>query len=180
MSMDESTHQETAEAVGPDSVMARVPVGLRQFVKFVVVGGTGTLVNLGVFSLVLFLWDHGRVHPPTLHVDVANTLAFCVAVVSNFLLNRFWTFRHRGRIVRHFSRFLLVSLAGYGLNLIAITLLYHAAGIEEHISQLLAILVVMPFNFIGSKWWAFRSATPPAPRRRPAAPGHPWRRPRAR
>jgi putative flippase GtrA len=146
----------SAEVVRPASALERIPVGLRQFVKFGVVGGSGTLINLGIFSLVLFLWDRGRAHPPTLHVDVANAIAFCVAVVSNFLLNRFWTFRHRGRIVRHFGRFLLVSLIGYGLNLVAITLLYHVGGVEEHISQLLAILVVVPFNFVGSKWWAFR------------------------
>jgi putative flippase GtrA len=133
-----------------------VPLGVLQFVKFGLVGGSGTLVNLAVFSVVIYLLDRGRSHPPTFHVYVANAAAFCVAVVTNFLLNRRWTFHHTGRVIPHFSRFLLVSLVGYGLNFLAITLIYHVAGVEEHVSQFLAILIVTPFNFIGSKWWAFR------------------------
>jgi putative flippase GtrA len=136
--------------------MARVPLGLRQFIKFVVVGGTGTLVNLGVFQLLVWLYERASGGSAGLFNQIAVGIAFCVAVTSNFLLNRFWTFRHRGRIVRHFGRFFLVSLIGLGLNELFFTLLHNVAGVHRLVSLLLAILIVMPFNFIGSKWWAFR------------------------
>jgi putative flippase GtrA len=83
-------------------------------------------------------------------------VAFCVAVISNFLLNRRWTFHHTGPMIPHFGRFFIVSLIGLGLNLLSFTLLHNVAGVEVHVSQLLAIFIVTPLNFVGSKWWAFR------------------------
>jgi putative flippase GtrA len=125
-------------------------------VKFAVVGGSGTLVNLGVFSLLIFVWHRAASSDPGLYEQFASGAAFCVAVVSNFVLNRYWTFRHRGGIIKHFGRFFVVSLIGLGINELAFTGLHNGLGVEAHITQLLAILIVMPFNFAGSKWWAFR------------------------
>lgn len=55
-----------------------------QLLKFGVVGGSGYLINLGVF---VFLSSNLGVYH-----DVAAVGAFCVAVTSNFLWNRYWTF----------------------------------------------------------------------------------------
>jgi putative flippase GtrA len=152
----ENTPPSAAETVRPISLLERIPVGLRQFAKFAVVGGTGTLVNLAVFQLLVFIYERATGSSAGIFNQVAVGIAFCVAVTSNFLLNRFWTFRNRGRIVRNFSRFFLVSLVGLGLNELLFTLLHNVAGVHRLFSLLLAILIVTPFNFVGSKWWAFR------------------------
>ena len=152
----ENTTPPAAEGVRPAPLLERIPVGLRQFVKFAVVGGTGTVVNLAVFQLLVFLYEHATGNPAGIFNQVAVGIAFCVAVTSNFLLNRFWTFRNRGRFVRHFSRFFAVSLIGFGLNELLFTLLFNVAHVQRLLSLLLAILIVLPFNFVGSKWWAFR------------------------
>ena len=135
---------------------SRLPHWARQFIKFALVGGSGTLVNLGVFSLIIFVWVKASGHRPLVVELFATAAAFCVAVVSNFTLNRRWTFRHQGPIVQHFGRFFLVSLVGMGLNVLSYAALHGGLGIQEHLSELLAIAIVMPLNFVGSKWWAFR------------------------
>jgi putative flippase GtrA len=145
-----------AEVVRSASPLERIPIGVRQFVKFAVVGGTGTLVNLAVFQLLVFTYERATGGSAGLFNQIAVGIAFCVAVTSNFLLNRFWTFRHRGRFIRNFGRFFLVSLVGLGLNELLFTLLHNVAGVHRLFSLLLAILIVTPFNFVGSKWWAFR------------------------
>jgi putative flippase GtrA len=145
-----------AEAIRPASFLERIPVGLRQFVKFAVVGGTGTLVNLAVFQLLVFIYERATGGSAGLFNQLAVGIAFCVAVSSNFLLNRVWTFHNRGHIIRHFSRFFMVSLIGLGLNELMFTLLHNVAGVHRLLSLLLAIVIVTPFNFVGSKWWAFR------------------------
>jgi putative flippase GtrA len=153
---DDHQAQRTADVVRSGSLLAHIPVGLRQFVKFAVVGGTGTLVNLAVFQLLVFLYERATGGSAGIFNQIAVGISFCVAVTSNFLLNRLWTFRHRGRIIRHFSRFFLVSLIGLGLNELMFTLLHNVAGVHRLLSLLLAIVIVTPFNFVGSKWWAFR------------------------
>jgi putative flippase GtrA len=150
----------TADAAPPGhyrrQFVDRVPPGLRQFIKFAIVGGTGTIVNLIIFSLIIAIYGHAHGDRSLLVEQIASGVAFCVAVVNNFVLNRRWTFHHEGPIIPHFGRFFVVSLLGLGLNVFSYTLFHHWLGIEEHVSQFLANCVVTPFNFVGSKLWAFK------------------------
>ena len=56
-----------------------------QLIRFCVVGASGYLVNLAVFSFL--------VHGVDAHHVVAAIGAFCVAWTNNFVLNKFWTFQ---------------------------------------------------------------------------------------
>jgi putative flippase GtrA len=152
---DTGQMEEEARARDTRARAGRLPRSLRQFVKFAVVGGTGTLVNLVVFSAIIYAWRTARGDRPLVVEQVASGVAFCVAVVNNFVLNRAWTFHHSGPLVRRFGRFFVISLLGLGLNVLVFSSL-RKLGIEAHVSQFLAILVVTPFNFLGSKLWAFR------------------------
>jgi putative flippase GtrA len=161
-SSDVTTHTIPATSAGPDDRSAGsgrltgLPPWLRQFVKFAIVGGAGTIVNLAVFSTIIYAYVKAAGSRPLLVEQMASGIAFCVAVVSNFLLNRRWTFRHTGSLIPHFGRFFLVSCVGLALNVFLYTVLHERAGLGEHLSELLAIACVMPINFLGSKFWAFR------------------------
>jgi dolichol-phosphate mannosyltransferase len=141
---------------GFDRFIYGLPSWLRQFIKFAIVGGSGTLINLGVFSLIIFVYAKAATTRPLLVEQVASGIAFCAAVVSNYYFNRRWTFRHSGPVIAHFGRFFLVSCLGLVLNVFFYTALHSWAGLGEHLSELLAIACVMPVNFLGSKFWAFR------------------------
>jgi putative flippase GtrA len=134
----------------------RLEEGGRQFFKFAVVGGFGTIVNLVVLKATLFLW--GRlVGDPTFSVEIfASGLAFGVAVVNNYVFNRWWTFRATGSFTVQFLKFFVVSVAGLGLNELAFWLFRGQFDIGVLVSQGLAILCVLPFNFIMNKLWSFR------------------------
>jgi putative flippase GtrA len=118
-----------------------------QLLKFGVVGGSGYLINLGVFA---FLSGNLGVY----HA-VAAIGAFCVAVTSNFLWNRYWTFGP-GEGLAHMqaARFLAVSIACLVINLVVLELLVDA-GVNELTAQAIAVAVAMPFNFLGNKLWTF-------------------------
>ena len=118
-----------------------------QLLKFGVVGGSGYLINLGVFA---FLSGNLGVY----HA-VAAIGAFCVAVTSNFLWNRYWTFGP-GEGLAHMQavRFLAVSVACLVINLLVLELLV-TSGMGELAAQAIAVAVAMPFNFLGNKLWTF-------------------------
>lgn len=130
----------------------------KQFLKFAIVGGLGTLVNLAVLRILLLAWELAAQTTPLSVEILASALAFLVAVVNNFLLNRWWTFRSTGPAHLEFGKFLTVSLAGLGLNTVAFS--FFRAHLELHVmlSQLLAIGCVLPFNFLLNKFWSFRHA----------------------
>jgi len=121
-----------------------------QLVQFCTVGGIGYLVNLGVYAAL--------VHGAGVHYLVAAALSFVVAVTNNYLLNRYWTFRlHRGDPAGQGARFLLVSLASLGANLLILRGLV-GLDLAKVPAQALAIVLVTPLNFVGNKLWSFRRA----------------------
>ena len=127
---------------------ARRPASWWQLVKFGIVGGSGYLINLAVFAVLA-----GSLG---VHHAVAAIGAFCVAVSSNFLWNRYWTFGP-GQSSAGFQavRFFTVSLASLALNLVVLEALVAGGGVGELTAQAIAVAVAMPFNFLGNKLWTF-------------------------
>jgi len=138
-------------------IIRRVHLGTRQpgnwvqLFHFGVVGGTGYVINLIVFTLLA--------HGAELNHLLAAIGAFVVAVTNNFLLNRHWTFRRQGSTESHAgfqaARFFTVSLVGLGVNLLVLQLLVEGAGLSELPSQAIAVALATPVNFIGNKLWTF-------------------------
>jgi putative flippase GtrA len=126
------------------------PENWLQLLRFALVGVSGYVVNLIVFSLL--------VGPGGLDHRIAATGAFLVAVTNNFLLNRQWTFRvgRGGRVHHQALRFLLVSIAGFLVNLAVLELLVVGFDVAELPAQAIAVAVAMPVNFLGNRQWTFR------------------------
>jgi dolichol-phosphate mannosyltransferase len=119
-----------------------------ELVKFCVVGASGYVVNLAVYSALVKGLD--------VHYIPAAVASFAVAVTNNYAWNRLWTFRHqRGHVAYQGLRFLVVSL----LTLAANVAILHAlvdADVGKISAQAVAIVLVTPLNFLGNKLWSFR------------------------
>lgn len=130
------------------SAAARRPASWWQLIKFGLVGGSGYLINLGVFA---FLSGNLGVH----HL-VAAVGAFVVAVSSNFFWNRHWTFAAgHGHAGFQAARFFAVSVAALVINLIVLEALVGGTSMGDLSAQAIAVAVAMPFNFLGNKLWTF-------------------------
>jgi len=118
-----------------------------QLAKFCTVGVVGYGVNLAVYASLL---------AAGVHYLVAATCSFLVAVTSNYTWNRLWTFHdRRGGVAAQGMRFLIVSLACLGANLLVLHLLI-TLGLGKLVGQAVAIALVTPLNFVGNKLWSFR------------------------
>ena len=127
---------------------ARRPANWLQLVKFGIVGGSGYVINLGVFAVLA-----GSLG---VHHSAAAIGAFCVAVTNNFLWNRHWTFEPGAGPARfQAARFFAVSLASLGLNLAVLEALVATGTLDDLAAQAIAVAVAMPFNFLGNKLWTF-------------------------
>ena len=152
-----------------------------QFGRFALVGGTGVVVNLVVLVLVKRMGPLPEdaivaLHPTAFHVrwyHVYSTIAFLVANLWNFQLNRWWTFRsskHSGWW-REYWPFLAVGMLGQAIGLVLLTLLMHrgsplslptgvlddSSGFRTRLywAQLIVIVVVTPLSFVLNKLWTF-------------------------
>jgi putative flippase GtrA len=127
---------------------ARRPASWWELIKFGMVGGSGYLINLGVFA---FLSGNLGVH----HL-IAAIGAFCVAFASNFFWNRHWTFGAAGGHAGfQAARFFAVSVAALLINLAVLQALVGGTSMGDLTAQAIAVAVAMPFNFLGNKLWTF-------------------------
>ena len=136
------------------AALARTRRGLRkrenwhQLVRFGVVCGSGYVVNLAVYTLLLKGFG--------LHYLLAATGSFLVAVTNNYTWNRLWTFRRqRAGFALQGARFFTVSLIALVANLLVLSALV-AWGLPALPAQAGAIALVTPVNFLGNKLWSFR------------------------
>lgn len=121
-----------------------------KFLKFGIVGATGVVVDFGVTWL---LKEQMR-----LNKYIANSMGFACAVISNYFLNRIWTFHsadpHMGM---QFAKFSGVALIGLGMNNAIIYYLSERRGVKFYTAKLIATGVVMLWNFGANYLFTFRA-----------------------
>ena len=127
--------------------------GVRQFVKFGIVGASGFVVNLVIFTLLQRVVPN---HAAPLQYNTIYSIAFMSGGVSNYFLNRIWTFRSTGHAAKEGAQFLSVSILALlvGLGVSAVVSPYLGHG---HKTWFLATCAGIVVNFFINKYWTFRS-----------------------
>ena len=150
-----------------------------RFLKFGIVGASGTLVNLGVLYLCQeYLFR--AIEPAATRLNASLATAIFIATINNFLLNRAWTwrdrqrFRRKRRILAQFAQYAMACWIGVVVQFV-LTKLF-AAHIHYLPANALAILLASLFNFVVNNAWTFRHA-PGADVKSEANAGRPGERP---
>ncbi|GLI26109.1 hypothetical protein ARHIZOSPH14_03510 [Agromyces rhizosphaerae] len=143
------------------SALARAWHGVIAYaLKFGVVGLLGLVVDVGVFNLLRLgvLGDDGWAQSAL----GAKTISTSIAIVFNWLGNRYWTFRrHRRRnYLREFAEYLAVSLGGMAIALICLWISHHVLGYTSLLADNIASNVIglglgTLFRFALYRWWVF-------------------------
>jgi Predicted membrane protein len=167
-------------AFGPGAAALLQRSGLRQFIKFCIVGLSSFAIDLSILLLL-----HTRLGVP---LFIATTIAFLIAVCNGFYWNRRWTFRAlEGDPRKQYPKFLLTNIIGWLLNVSIMTLALIAASAldltnvkrppaevlslialgqgKEAFSaravtaaKICATIVVTAWNFTAARFWTFRKA----------------------
>jgi putative flippase GtrA len=117
-----------------------------QLAKFGAVGASGYVINLAVYVALLGLGAH-----------VAAAISFVVAAASNYWWNRHWTFAtEKGDFAMQGMRFFAVSFVAFWVNQLWLAIFIDWLGWGKIVSQAIAIVLVVPLNFLGNKLWSFK------------------------
>jgi dolichol-phosphate mannosyltransferase len=121
------------------------------FIKFCIVGASGVLVNLGVFTALLALG---------VNKYLASPIAIECSIITNFLGNNYWTFRRRslgsGIHVRGL-RFNAVSILSLAISFGTFVVLSRALpAVAPQIHQLIGIIPATLVNYFLNSYWTFR------------------------
>lgn len=134
----------------------------RYALKFGVVGLFGYVVDVAIFNaLILFGQSNGN----TAFVFTplgAKTVSTLVAIVFNWIGNRYWVFRaHRRRDVwREFVEFFVVSIGGMIIALGVLWFTHHVLGLRSLLVDNIAANVVglglgTIFRFVLYRYWVY-------------------------
>ncbi len=127
-------------------------IDLKRLFKFLLVGGSGVLVNMGLLWILTESFG--------LFYVLSGAVSIETSILTNFVLNDLWTFRGRNNtgnnIVLRALKYNLVCGVGAGLNLGILTLLTQGFGVHYLISNLFGIATAALWNYGGSIKWAWR------------------------
>lgn len=137
---------------------------MRQLIKYCIVGGSSTVIDMGVY------WLLSLVCPAFIPWYVLKSVSFCFGVTNGFFWNRHWTFRARdlGSSRQQYPKFVATNLVGLILNL-ALTkvFLFFLTGKLVHatnppartviLASLCALPLIVIWNFTASRLWTFRA-----------------------
>lgn len=143
-----------------------------ELAKFGVVGGIGTIVDLGGAAVL-----HGSYHQGAL---TAKALSISAAAVVTYLGSRFWTFRHRENqpLLREGGLFVGLNLIGLVIAEAVIACTTYVLGYKDPIAYNVASLAGTGlgtiFRFYAYRKWVFLAPAAPAPTAAPVPAGAPW------
>jgi putative flippase GtrA len=151
---------------------------LKRFAKFMVVGVIGAAVDFGTYNLLNEVFE--------LAPELSGTISFILAICSNFLWNRYWTYpdSRSKPIVYQFVQFFIVNVLGIVIRLPIIALTRNplanvmerlfslnsatAETIGNNLALAIAVVIVMFWNFFVNRFWTYSDvgswgeATPPS------------------
>lgn len=107
---------------------------LGELVKFGIVGAFDTVLHFGLFNLLYQVgWE------PL----IANGLAIIVAVISSYLLNRYWTFAHRARsgVGREFTVFVILNAIGWLISQVCLGVARYLLDLTDPLALNIALVV---------------------------------------
>jgi len=142
-----------------ETVRRHLPVKYRELAKFLVVGGSTYVIDVGLFSLLSHTILENK-------VITAKAISILIATIVSYVLNREWSFSRRGgREPRHEAMlFFVVNGLALGLNLIPLALSQYVFGFNTSNYSSLTVTVVnfIAANVIGTilgmafRFWAYR------------------------
>ena len=141
------------------------PIERTRFLKFLVVGTFGAVVDFGIANLLTHFFSMPLVY--------AGTISFTCAVISNFIWNRYWTYpESRSRRLHHqLGMFFLVNIAGVAIRIPILRFLEQPLlGLltRAHVSLpvtpdfaarnltlAIAVGIVLLWNFFVNRYWTY-------------------------
>jgi putative flippase GtrA len=133
---------------------------IAQLARFGVVGLIGFVVDVGVFNLLRAT----VLEPSVLHEGpiIAKVISTCIAIVVNYIGNRYWTFgaTKRDQVVREGVEFVIVSLGGMLITLACLWISHYALGftsvLADNISgNIIGLGLGTIFRFAFYRSWVF-------------------------
>jgi putative flippase GtrA len=119
-----------------------------QFIKFGLVGGVNTLVSLIVYYVMICL---------SVNYMVSTITGYLASLGVGYILNRGWVFKAQDtKVANSALKYLIIYGASLIINMVCMYIWIDIVFLSRYIAPILTLCITIPFNYIFSKFWAFR------------------------
>ena len=118
------------------------------FIKFVITGVLSVIIE---FFILILLVERFKIS-----ILISNSIAFIITNIFNYILSRIWVFGKSHRRIRHeVLLFFGTGAVGLILNQFIMKTLVDLYHIDYKIAKLVAIVIVVFWNFVTKKYLVF-------------------------
>jgi putative flippase GtrA len=133
-----------------------------QLAKFGIIGVSNTIIDLGIYALLIYLTGTTT----GILITLFKTFSVTIAIINSYIWNKYWAFKHEeaGAVGKEFAQFVTVSLFGLVMNVSITSLLVNligapggfSGGAWATTSGAFASVCVLAWNFLGYKLIVFK------------------------
>lgn len=129
---------------------------LWEIFKFLLVGGTATIIDFLIMGLVIYIWK-----PPFAEV-IGTGLGFTAGLIFNYILSIIFVYTGKNNSSARAKTFLgavlfaILSLIGLCIHLVGMYVGFDLLGINEWAIKVTLTIVILAFNYVTRKMIIFK------------------------
>jgi putative flippase GtrA len=141
----------------------------KQLIKYGLVGVVGLVIDMGVYYLLVtkfsvhyLFTDYisnllgGKMSVGMLDILISNIISSTLAVINNFILNSYFTFKVTDNKLKRFVSFASIAVIGMVISSILLTLFIGIMKMDDMLAKALAICIVAAIQFAINKFFTFK------------------------
>jgi len=120
-----------------------------KFIKYALIGLIGLILDMGLFYILHKLLGVNYV--------ISNVISSSIAILHNFILNSYFTFKVTNKKAQRFFSFYGIALIGLVFSTLLLALFIDILGIDSMVSKLISIFTVAIFQYFLNKKLTFHT-----------------------
>ncbi|MBN9300998.1 MULTISPECIES: GtrA family protein [Dysgonomonas] len=142
---------------------------IKQLIKYGLVGVVGLVIDMGVYYLLVTKYsvhypfsNHistllaGKMSVGMLDILISNIISSTLAVINNFILNSYFTFKVTDNKLKRFTSFAGIAVVGMVISSMLLTLFIGVMKMDDMLAKAFAICIVAAIQFIINKFFTFK------------------------
>ena len=127
---------------------------IREIIAYLIIGFLTTMLNL----LVYYVCTNYFLNPEKIiNVEIANVIAWVVAVIFAYVTNRVIVFRSKDhKVLKESIKFFLGRIFTLLLELVLMALMLSVMHIDDKIAKIICQIIIIVGNYIISKLFVFK------------------------
>lgn len=120
----------------------------KQLIRFLLTGGLATVVQYAVLGVCMHMLDW--------NASAASGTGYLAGSVLSYVINYYFTFASGRPHLQAAPLFYIMVAVGLGINTSVMAVLAGNLGWNPWLSQFIATLLTLIWNFVAARLWVFR------------------------